>query len=261
MKTTSEDKEKMVELYTVNGLDSRQIANIYDMSLSGVCGILKRRGVKLIRTNFKKKYNNVILNESFFENPNTEKSSYYAGFIAADGCIHQGKMKNSQPVLSIEIHNKDIDILEKFDIGTDISFRKTRNMCKKSISSSKMCEDLEKYGIVQNKTFLLTFPSNIDTNNIRHFIRGVFDGDGWFTVTKQGYLRAGIVGCYEFLLDLQKNLPCKSSINVPKDKKYAILNIYHKESEAFGNFIYKDSTLFLDRKRQIFESIFKLQPC
>lgn len=256
MKTSNEDKEEIVRLYTSKEMDSGQLSKKYNVSISAICSLLKRRGIKLERFNFKKKYNNVKLNEEFFSDPNTEKSAYYAGFIAADGCVHYGKMENSQPVLSIEIHNKDIDILEKFDIGTDISFRKTRDMCKKSISSSKICNDLEKYGIIQNKTFTLTFPENINSDNIHHFIRGVFDGDGWFTVNKNGVLRSGFVGCYEFLLKLQKHIPCKSSILIPKGKKYAILNIYHKESEAFGNFIYKDSTLFLDRKRNIWESIY-----
>jgi predicted DNA-binding protein YlxM (UPF0122 family) len=260
MRTSKQDKDKMVEMYLSKEYDTKQMATIYGISSNAVVTLLKRRGVVLERFNYKKKYNNVVLNNDFFANPNTEKSAYYAGFIAADGCIHQGKMENSQPVLSIEIHTKDVKVLEQFDVGTEISFRTNREMCKKSISSTKICKDLETYGIVQNKTFLLSFPTNINQENLHHYIRGVFDGDGWFTINKNGLLRSGICGCYEFLVELQNHIPCKSVVRIPKGKRYGVMEIYHKENEAFGNFIYKDSTLFLDRKQQIFRSVFTTQP-
>lgn len=250
-KLTTLEKEELIKLYENKDMDSRQLSDKYGITPSAVIGYLKRNGIERTRFNYGKKYKNVILNHNFFENINTEKASYYAGFIAADGSIYKHPTKPMQKRLVVEIHEKDREILNGFDIGTEMYKRKNRNMISKAISSDKICDDLEKCGIVQNKTFLLKFPTNIDNNNIHHFIRGVFDGDGWFTVSKSGYIRSGFVGCLEFLQGLQRILPCKSILKIPKNKKYAVLTMHQQETVKFANFIYKKATIFLKRKRNI----------
>lgn len=250
-KLTEENKHELLELYKQQKMDSRQLANKFNITLQSVIRYLKRNGIERKRFNYGKKYNNTELKHDFFSDINNEKSAYYAGFIAADGSIYRHPSKPMQGRLTIEIHQKDREILENFDVGTEIFSRKTRKMVSKAISSDRICGDLEKCGIVQNKTFKLKFPENIDEENIPHFIRGYFDGDGWFTVCKRGYIRSGFVGCKEFLEKLQTFLPCKSSLRIPKGKKYAIITINHNNTIRFSEFMYKKATIFLKRKRNI----------
>lgn len=257
-KLNQSQKQELLELYKTQQMDSRQLSKKFNITLSSVIGYLKRNGIERKRFNYSKKYNNTIINHDFFSDINSEKAAYYAGFIAADGSIYKHPYKNMQKRLTIEIHKKDIEILEKFDVGTDIFERKNRDMVSKAISSDRICDDLEKCGIIQNKTFKLQFPKNINDEHIHHFIRGVFDGDGWFTVGKTGYIRAGFVGCYEFLEQIQKRIPCKSSLRKPKGKKYGILSIYHTETLKLAPYLYKEATIFLQRKRNIVaEFLFK----
>ena len=248
---TTQQKSEIIELYQSKTFDSSQLASRYNVTPTAIIGLLKRRNIPRERTNYGKKYNNVILNHDFFSDINTEKAAYYAGFIAADGSIYKHPTKPMQKRLIIEIHEKDIEILEGFDIGTEIYHRKNRNMCAKAISSDKICDDLEKCGIIQNKTFKLIFPTNINDDNIHHFIRGVFDGDGWFTVSKTGYIRAGFVGCYEFLKELQAHLPIESKIRIPPDKNYAIISMTKSSTIKFAKYLYKNATIYLPRKKQI----------
>ena len=46
------------------------------------------------------------------------------------------------------------------------------------VGSDKLCNDLIKHGCLPRKTFILKWPTTIPENLIRHFIRGLFDGDG-----------------------------------------------------------------------------------
>lgn len=55
------------------------------------------------------------VNDDFFEVPN-ELNCYWAGFIAADGCIHTGK---KQDVLSIFLALKDKNHLNRFKLDID----------------------------------------------------------------------------------------------------------------------------------------------
>lgn len=54
--------------------------------------------------------NKIKHNTEFFKEPNT-LNSYWAGFIAADGCIQQYK-DNRQPTLAINLKSSDINHLE-----------------------------------------------------------------------------------------------------------------------------------------------------
>ena len=98
--------------------------------------------------------------------------------------------------MSISLHDKDKYILENFKKYLKTKkplikhLSKTKYYGKVKIRSSlrwalyitvvKMVKDLIKLGIYRNKTKTIGFPSNkfIPHNLMRHFIRGVFDGDG-----------------------------------------------------------------------------------
>lgn len=74
-----------------------------------------------------------------------------------------------------------------------------------------MAKDLSKYGIIPNKTGKEIFPiDKIPYNMYPHFLRGFFDGDGWFTDTcshgKKELRRysLGFVGNYKMLLSVKK---------------------------------------------------------
>jgi intein-encoded DNA endonuclease-like protein len=188
-------KTQIINLYQ-SGLGMSKIAYKLNISSTTVWNILKTNNIEIRRKHSK-------IDEDYFENPNTEKSTYWAGFIAADGYIYNPNKGNSQSSLTIELAIKDKKHLSKLgaDLCKNITDYDKHNSCKLRVTSNKICKDLEQYKIYQNKSLTLKFPENINNKNIHHFIRGYFDGDGSF------YKIYDIVGNQQFLKSLIDSLP------------------------------------------------------
>lgn len=226
---------QIIELYN-SGLGMSNIANQLNISSTKVWNILKSNNVEIRRKHSK-------IDEMYFDNPNTEKAAYWAGFIAADGYIY-----NLGKYVRIEINIKDKQHLELLgnDIGKNVTEYDKHNSCKLTISSKHIVDTLRQYQITQNKSLTLQFPTNINVDNIHHFIRGYFDGDGCFFKNYQ------ILGNNDFLFGIVNSLPfeCCYSITKPKNSNYYLLRVRKKSFEQFFDFMYKDATIYLDRKYQ-----------
>ena len=147
----------------------------------------------------------------------TSEGAYWLGFIAADGCIVEGKKQNR---LSIGLATKDFEHLNIFknDINFDGSIRNTyvkntyKNEEKKfemsilNITSQKISDDLYKnFNITPRKSLTLLPPNLSDTNLIDAFICGYIDGDGSVYLYKdnvrnvQDTLVITMLGTYEVI--------------------------------------------------------------
>lgn len=231
---------QIIELYN-SGLAMNKIASNLSISGATVWNILKSNNVKIRRKHSK-------IDETYFDNPNIEKAAYWTGFIAADGYINTYKKGNAQYSIIIELSQKDKYHLEKLgqDIGKPVTDYNKRNSCKLQLTSNHLCNKLFEYNITPKKSLTLQFPTNINADNIHHFIRGYFDGDGSF------YKIYDIVGNEQFLKSLINSLPfkCEYSLYKPKDEKSYVLRIRTKSLKQFFEFMYKDATIYLDRKYQ-----------
>lgn len=87
---------------------------------------------------------------------------------------------------------------------------------------------------------------------MKHFIRGYFDGDGWFTNTNACF-QVGIIGTIDFIQGFLNTIE-----NINKNNK---IFICHRENGAkryvfsayqdvlnFLKWIYQDANIYLDRK-------------
>lgn len=194
----------------------------------------------------------------FFKNANTEEAAYWAGFIAADGCIvNYGKNLS----LKVGISIKDLSHLRKFKIGKNITFYK--NSCWIEISNLNLCLDLEKYNITPRKSLTLRFPKNINKKNIHHFMRGYFDGDGCAdkhsNKKASNKLRLRLLGTKEFLEEYVDNFKFDCNRNIIKEGLSKVYGIFwSKNSHLIYKFLYKDATIYLTRKKKIMEKLMKL---
>ena len=136
------------------------------------------------------------VNENFFTTPNVV-NSYWAGFIAADGCIITNG-SNHRLNLRVKLALKDIIILEKLkhDIeytGVVESYKekslgKLWDKVRLSICSHKICEDLiQNFNVTQRKTYTLQPPPNLNNDETLAYIAGYIDGDGSISITKENY--------------------------------------------------------------------------
>ena len=196
----------------------------------------------------------------------------FLGFLMGDGNVT--RRLNSQPVIRLQISVKDSYLLyilkEALGVSNKIEYYARDNTNTLRFHSSRMASDLEKYGIVPNKTGKERFPyDKIPDTLIHHFLRGFFDADGWFSIANYKTKIKFMVGWaknIKMLNDIKNYL--NNNINGLTDVKiheysedkgykgYAML-LYTKRQNVLdiAKFLYKDATLYLDRKRKVYETM------
>lgn len=211
-------------------------------------------------------------NHNYFGEIDNEKKAYLLGFLLADGSIEQGYGVNA-----IRLHNSiddlEVGLLFQSEIFPENKIGFRDNLGKKSTfyikgSSKQIIEDLSKFNIKPRKTYDFKFEFNLNILPeiyIRDFIRGFFDGDGTFTQNRFEFITTSkpfAEQIKKIILD-RFNVKCsmreRQTKNVieymfyfcqikgdPYIKRIFILDLY--------NWLYKDSTCFLKRKKDKFES-------
>lgn len=191
-----------------------------------------------------RKYN---LDQSVFENVQTEEQFYWIGYLMADGSI-------SSTSNSISLSSADLEHLKKFAafLKTDSPIRMRENPIGRwweiSVNSSRICKDIAHFGLVPNKETRAT-PHHSLLNN-KYFWRGVVDGDGSCLFSKEGYFFIKICGSYDICNAFNEYV---FSI---LGKRYSIIkanNIYAfgvcgNKAFKIASILYKNSRIFLDRK-------------
>jgi len=150
------------------------------------------------------------LNDNYF-NEKSLQSCYYAGLLAADGCI----VSNSNSV-QIGLQRQDRYILENFvkEIESnqtikDIIEKEKFFSSRLHFTSKQVKMDLESiYNITSKKSLTLQPPNLVNTNEIDAFICGYIDGDGSIFLSvrknrKQGEIIFSILGTLEMLTWIQ----------------------------------------------------------
>lgn len=142
---------------------------------------------------------------SFFSTPNL-LSSYWAGFIAADGYIDYSPETHTYKV-SIALAIKDAHHLEQLKIHAKIEscvkYRDT--FAKLQVQGVKQwIGDLhDNFNLPKGaKSLILKPPTNLSLDNSLAFIKGLIDGDG--TICKTDRWKIGIVGTYEMMVWVKK---------------------------------------------------------
>lgn len=136
----------------------------------------------------------------------SEDSAYWTGFLMADGNVSRPKENCTQRV-SVMLSNCDYSHIQKLldYVCSDakISVVKSGGFKKESgvsgrgnllasvkIASNQICKDLEKCGVVPNKTYTATASDSIRFN--KHFWRGCIDGDGTLMTGHSGRINPSV---------------------------------------------------------------------
>lgn len=154
------------------------------------------------------------VNDDFFHIPNI-LNCYYAGFIAADGCVHA-----IRPLLQINIHKKDQIILENFSDDTNFAgtYHVYGDKAKLHITSAQWRRDLfNNFSITPRKSLTLQPPKLFDEELIQAFIIGLIDGDGCIDFNRHGKLRISLSGTYDICQWVKQY--CDNSDNQCYNKK------------------------------------------
>jgi|ERR1700722_782419 len=256
------DTETLIEAYKKSGRSLRKTAKILGTSEKTI-----QRRLKEINYNYesKKKY---FCNEQFFDKLD-EKSLYWLGFLATDGNISFPNELRFGLAIKDRAHliKFKIDINSNSPIHDYIAKRNNEKFKKSeypystiSISSKKICDKLAEYNIVPAKTYTYEFPNQLlNTPEVRHFIRGCIDGDGseGLRFNKENnpcQARVSMSGNPKFVnqvFDLIKekcHLSKDSGTFYSEDTWAKFEFAGHEDILKIKDFLYKDATVFLERK-------------
>jgi hypothetical protein len=195
----------------------------------------------------RKKYK---IDESYFDNINTEDKAYFLGMMYADGC-------NQRSRFNITLAKKDSYLLEQFAkfLQTDkpVDFPNKTNVAKIDICSSKMCRKLSSLGCVPRKSKIITFPKFLPSELVNHFIRGYFDGDGSLTKCNTTW-NIYIAGTLDFCNGISSSidfLKLEPLIFPHKSNSIYYFSISgEKRVTEFMEYMYRGSTIFMERKKE-----------
>lgn len=212
--------------------------------------------------NIKRKY---VINHNIFSNI-TPQNCYWAGFIAADGCVYRNFLK-------IGLQKRDAGHIDKI-----YYFIESKNKAKRKgkyayleVKSKTIVEDLKKhFNIVPNKSLHLK-PPNINNNElIKHFIRGYVDGDGWLYVNRENVIQIGITSGSRKIISWINNMVhskfnTNSKITEKYSKKYnkyyPTIIYYSENAELILRWLYEGcyDNLCLDRKLNKYTELVKIR--
>ena len=267
----------IVNDYTISNMSIYQLQKKYVLSQDKITQTLKENGVQL-RTYVEAKQlgRKYELNDNFFKNQN-HNMAYILGLIAADGNV--AKRENG---IFIELHSQDEYLLEEINKITG-NTRPLKHYIHKhpngtETPATKFCawsaewkQDLAKYGIVPNKTFILQPPTFLNKEYYISFIKGYFDGDGsiWkrrnsdrYTISFVGASKPFIQWIRKILINQYGILTSNLNIDTTsigtqiyrftieqKDSMYKLYYLWYDTEDT--------STIYLVRKKEKFELYMK----
>ena len=262
---THKEKSELFTKYETGKFTAVDLAKEYPVSSTAINALLRRNGYRAkSQSELQRKYE---VNETFFDVIDTEEKAYFLGFLYADG--YNNTDRNS---VNLSLKEDDKEILEILNNllqpnkplqYVEIKAKNSANQYRLVIANKHISQKLVELGCDKAKTHNLKFPTEeqVPSHLIRHFVRGYFDGDGSVSGDKQKQF--SFVGTIDFLLPLQQILV--KELNFSKTK----LDQRHEDREdsiralrycginqciTFRDWLYKDATIYLERKKNIFDS-------
>ena len=271
----TELQKQVIELLK-QGLKPSEVSKKLNRNKSTIHSVINR--YKDIIGNYNKTIN--TCNHNYFDNIDTEEKAYLLGFFIADGYISTNDTR-----MGISIQYNDINILNcvKSNFAKDskiyIKDYSTDSITRKEQCRIRWCSIhmknilINKYKILPNKTYdsMFKFPfETIPKELIKHFIRGFIDGDGSFESYK-GVFTINLVSTSEiFLKQLGEQillLDNDMSLTIKENKGKTInwftlrFNMFRRNKPEkvmkIYNYLYQDSIIFLQRKKDKIESYLK----
>lgn len=199
-------------------------------------------------------------NRTYFDDIDTREKSYFLGLLYADGCNH----RNSRGLgaISLFLNHRDKYILERFklEMKSDCPLWLNRGQTGFKIYDKYLSDCLLKKGVFQRKSLILQWPPNqiISEGFLLDFLRGYFDGDGWFHWHKKSVKRGAFafISTEEFCVNAKNYFESLGiHAGVYKKGKQKVLMIQRNEDlRLLFRLLYNGTDLYLTRKYENFKA-------
>ena len=257
-KFSSVEEMKIIKEY-LNNKSASCLSKENNVTTDTILKLLRRNNIAI--RNREESLFKYHCNEHYFDEINTYEKAYTCGLLWADGCN-----KRDRNIISITLQESDKQILEIINNLMDSTYPihfndNTKRSCKNTytleIKSKHMSEQLEKMGMIQNKSLTLEFPIWLDKELYSSFLLGVLDGDGHISHQKNKY---GVI-----YVCSSKFCECFSSILSDMNINHKIyecgktgltksLHIIRKnDCKIFLDWLYSKCPIYLTRKYNIYK--------
>jgi hypothetical protein len=202
----------------------------------------------------------------FFASMN-EDSAYWAGFLAADGCLSPRRR-----MVQVYLARRDRGHLEKLAAalgytGSIVDSKPVNNFAPDGAALSRitlchareMIEDLNQhFRVTPRKTYNLE-PPVLPRPFARHFLRGLVDGDGSIYRNARNYLCVALRGTVSILEWAKRQVdevcPHFRAAQVVYSGGYPEYRVGASRAEKLCLWLYADAHTSLDRKRHFFDEL------
>ena len=248
--------DNIVSLYN-EGKSTEFIGKTYNASDRTVVSWLKRENVNIRDRGIISK-----INQTIFDNIDTEIKAYTLGLLTSDGNV-----QSKSSTITICLTNTDGYILEKINeellsgLGNILVTHKEDEKPRKVLgfNGKHLKDKLAEYNIVPRKSYIIKeLSTKIPEELYHHYIRGLFDGDGvcsYETSHKKKKVRIGFCGHNRDFVESYRNFLI-NKLDMNQTKLFNTGGCWQcswsskKDLINFYNYIYKDATIFLGRKKK-----------
>lgn len=213
---------------------------------------LKASGIETRRGSYK------IREEAFLDSINCPEKAYFLGWIFSDGCLHK-----TNGNIQLGIQNRDsyvLDFFNNFFYGGKrkiyVDFKKDMKIFV--VNNPTLYKQCVEIGLHPNKTFDLLFPyGKIPDEYMKHFILGLFDGDGCASFSPTPYsfkYTFSFCGTKDMCLGFSSQIEKFTEVKLNEIEKTKSDNLYLVRTsnklkiKKIADWLYKDVDFFLKRK-------------
>lgn len=249
-KTTNQEQEyAIVEKYR-GGLSQKSISLDMNIGTMVIERVLKDWNVKMRSSGGVRPYD---VRSNRFDELSDELPAYWLGFLFADATVWRSN-------LAIALAEKDKNHLYKFEDFIGCGRRTKEIMVGKyravrlGVSDVKLADKLRELCVEPHRPRGVELIQKIPEISLNHFLRGWFDGDG----SAYRFPQLSFAGRPPFLMEVQKVFikyaranPVTLKWNGNPNKVIRVLNYRGvNRCEEIANYLYKDATIWLPRKRE-----------
>ena len=261
---TEEQKIFIDQNYPTKGV--KYCSDQIGISRSTISSYVRRKKLKLDKDSLYKIMSKNTINIVDYINVLDPKMAYIYGLLWSDGCVSFANNRSKTPIIKHTCIIGDAGCIS--DVFASYDWRRFESFTDKSLGKSKMVahwissRDLGNYLIennFRNKELGTYIYRNFDEIK-SHFLRGFFDGDGCFTISRSGekykqsaiYFSSNVNQDWAFLCEILDEINVSYKIRKIVDRLGESSQLYINGSLSIYNiceFMYKNSEgIRLERK-------------